>query len=159
MTVPHDIYAVLVAIADDTLLLPNLAVAEVLGSETRRAVDGPAWLAGEIDWSGRRLPVVRIEILNGHLGTGVPPRRQRVLVVHATDHRLTTGLYGIAVEGYPHLVTLNRNAVKPAHLRANDRAEIVAARVNIANQETLIPNLERIEAELIALLPSELRAI
>jgi chemosensory pili system protein ChpC len=48
-------------------------------------------------------------------------------------------------------VTLNRAALRSAEDRPQD-SELVISRVKVASQEALIPNLERIEAEMAAVL-------
>jgi chemosensory pili system protein ChpC len=59
---PQQLYAVLVALQSDTLLLPNLAVAEVVALEGLRPISGaPPWFAGMVNWQGRELPIARFE--------------------------------------------------------------------------------------------------
>ena len=148
---PQQLYAVLVALQSDTLLLPNLAVAEVVSLEGLRPIPGaPTWFAGLLTWQGRELPIARFELLNN--GAAEPPsRRTRIAVINAVSTRLSAGRYGILAEGYPHLVTLNRSALRPSESRPQD-SELVISRVKVASQEALIPNLERIEAEMAAVL-------
>ncbi len=151
--VPQQLYAVLVALQADTLLLPNLAVAEVVSPEGLRPLPGaPTWFAGLLNWQGRELPIARFELLNN--GAAEPPsRRTRIAVINCVSTRLTAGRYGILAEGYPHLVTLNRSALRSAEGRPQD-SELVLTRVRVASQEALIPNLERIEAEMATVLAS-----
>jgi chemosensory pili system protein ChpC len=141
------IYAVLIALEGDTLLLPNLAVAEVVGSNLVKPAEGaPPWLAGHLDWNQRRVPVLRFEVLNG--GTPAPPtRRERVVVVHTPGVHLQGAVVAIMAQGYPHLVTLNRDALKPQELRGSDREALALARARISSREALIPDLEGVEAE------------
>jgi chemosensory pili system protein ChpC len=148
---PQQLYAVLVALQADTLLLPNLAVAEVAAPEGLRPLAGaPPWFAGLLSWQGRELPIARFELLNN--GAAEPPsRRTRVAVINCVSTRLSAGRYGILAEGYPHLVTLNRAALRPAERRPQD-SELVLSRVRVASQEALIPNLEWIEGELAGVL-------
>lgn len=143
-----ELYAVLMALHDDTLLLPNAAVAEVLARDTLQATEnGPAWLAGYCDWNSRRVPVIRFEVLNG--GTaGADPRRERVVVLHAFGRHLPGGYLAVLTQGYPHLVTLNRTAMQAADLDPLDRDALVLSRVRIASQLALIPDLENVEAEI-----------
>ena len=55
------IYAVLMALHDDTMLLPNAAVAEVLARDALRgSTGGPAWLLGHCEWNNRRVPVIPV---------------------------------------------------------------------------------------------------
>src|SRR5581483_668713 len=107
---PQQLYAVLVALQADTLLLPNLAVAEVVAPEGLRPLPGaPTWFAGLLNWQGRELPIARFELLNN--GAAEPPsRRTRIAVINCVSTCLSAGRYGILAEGYPHLVTLNRSA-------------------------------------------------
>lgn len=143
--------AVLIALEEDSILLPNLAVAEVLPKDAlQKAGDGTAALAGHVQWNGRQIPVVNFETLNG-----APPKREiskrtRVTLLHSIGgHSLET--IGVMTQGYPHLVTLNREAVQPADLRETDRRDLVIARVRISSQEVLVPDFETLEYELLRL--------
>ena len=146
---PDQVYAVLVQILADSLLVPNLAVADVVPRTDLTPIAGsPPWVDGLITWQSRRVPVVRFEVANGAPASVPPGRRARVLIVNTTTRDLEAGVFGIVIEGNPHLVTLNRVALQPTELRENDHQELVAARVRIANQEAAIPNFERLEREL-----------
>jgi chemosensory pili system protein ChpC len=150
---PQQLYAVLVALQSDTLLLPNLAVAEVVSPEGLKRIPGaPPWFSGLLSWQGLDLPIARFELLNNG-GAEPVNRRTRVVVVNAVSTRLSMGRYGLLAEGYPHLVTLNRAALRPSEQRPQD-SDLVLSRVKVASQEALIPNLERIEAEMAAVLSS-----
>ena len=139
------IYAVLIALDGDTLLLPNTAVAEVVSRDAvKRADNAPSWLAGYVDWNNRRVPAVRFEILNGAEAVA-STRRERAVIINSVGVHLPGGALAIVAQGYPHLVTLNRLALKPQPNRDRDRSDLVLSRVKIASQEALIPDLEAIE--------------
>jgi chemosensory pili system protein ChpC len=141
-----ELYAVLVALASDTLLLPNAAVAEVVSIDDLRGPnDGlPPWIAGTVNYNNRELTVVRFEVLNGG-SAGEDTRRTRLAIVQPVTTALRTGQYAVICQGYPHLVTLNRAALRKEPLVSSDREALVLARVGIANTSALIPNLEAIE--------------
>jgi chemosensory pili system protein ChpC len=146
---PDQVYAVLVQVLADSLLVPNLAVADVVPRVELTPVSGsPPWFDGLISWQSRRVPVMRFEVANGAPASVSPGRRARVLIVNTTTRDLESGAFGIVIEGNPHLVTLNRVALQPTPLRESDHEQMVAARVRIANQEAVIPNFDRIEREL-----------
>lgn len=148
----EQLYAVLIGLRNDTLLLPNVGVIEVISREgLQTRANAPAWFAGTIDWQGSELPVIRFEVLAGAAADSVG-RRARVAVVNGVSRQLPGGRFGVLCEGYPHLVTLNRAALRPAAAREQDRAEFVLARVRVASTEAAIPNLQRIEQELAQLL-------
>lgn len=148
MTTRDEIYAVLMKLTGDTLLLPNAAVAEVVSAERLQpaAPGSPDWLAGTIAYNERTLPVLRFEVMNGGQSAG-PSARLRVAVLHGISDRLRSGQYGVLCQGYPHLVTLNREALKKEPHVARDR-KVVLSRVKIANTSALIPDLELMESEL-----------
>ena len=142
------IYAVLIPLDGDTLLLPNAAVMEVISRDTVRSVDdAPPWFLGNYELNGRRVPVISFEVLNG---ATLPEtaRRSRVVLFHSFGQHLEAHAIGVLTQGYPHLVTLNRNAISPAPLRDTDRADLVLSRVRIASQDAVIPDIETIEADL-----------
>ena len=61
-----ELTCVLVPRRDTTALLPNVAVAEVLSARPLQPVaGGPAWLLGNLDWRGYRVPVLALEALAG----------------------------------------------------------------------------------------------
>jgi chemosensory pili system protein ChpC len=143
-----ELYAVLMAVHDDTLLLPNSAVAEVLARDALRpAGGGPDWLAGFCDWNSRRVPAIRFEMLNGG-ARGGDPRRERIVVLHSLGRAIPGGCIALVALGYPHLVTLNRAAMHPMALDATDREALVLARARIASQVVLIPDFEAVEVEI-----------
>ena len=151
----EQIYAVLMALEGDTLLLPNSAVSEAIPRDRVAPADEstPPWFAGFLDWNGRRVPVVSFEILNGGTHSG-QSRRERVAIVNTAGVHLQGGTVGIIVQGHPHLVTLNRTAVRAGELRETDRAALVLARARISSQDAVIPDLDVIEADLALVLGS-----
>jgi chemosensory pili system protein ChpC len=149
-TEKQELYAVLMALTGDTLLLPNIAVAEVLTIDRLKAEDGPEWLAGRCEYNNRTLPVIRFEVLNGGERTE-PSRRTRIAVLNCISGKLPYGQYAMLCQGYPHLVTLNRAALVAEPLAQGDRAELVLTRVKIANTAAAIPNLETVELDIATL--------
>ncbi len=146
MAVRDELYAVLVSLASDTLLLPNAAVAEVVSADTLAppAEGLPPWIAGRVTYNNRELAVIRFEVLNGG-SAAEDTRRTRLAILQPVTSALRTGQYAVVCQGYPHLVTLNRTALRKEEVLSSDNAEVVFTRVSIANTNALIPNLERIE--------------
>lgn len=144
----RQLYAVLMALAGDMLLLPNAAIAEVVAREAVQPdVRLPAWLAGFVEWNSRRLPVLRFEVLNGG-AMPVDSRRERVVIINSNGRHLPSGQFALLTQAYPHLVTLTRAALQAEPLRASDRDDLLLSRARVANQVALIPDLDMIEAEI-----------
>lgn len=146
------LFAVLIQIDHDALLLPNAAVAEVTAMDRFEPADknAPRWLAGWHSTAERRVPVLSFEGLCGH---HVPEhhKRQRVVIVNPVGQRVHGGAFALLAQGHPHLLTLKREAITAVDLKAADRDEMVLSRVRVAGQEAVIPDLERIETELASL--------
>ncbi len=149
LVVPDQLYCVLLSLREDTLLLPNAAVAEAIGQDLLKTDDaGPNWLAGTFNWNNRRIPAINFEPLNSDHW---PPlnKRSRLVVLHAISGRPEDAPFAIVCQGYPHLITLSRVALTPLALRETDRPDYVLARVRIGNTEALIPDLDRIASLLV----------
>jgi chemosensory pili system protein ChpC len=142
----EELYAVLVSLASDTLLLPNAAVAEVISADNidPPQAGSPPWFAGRATYNNRQLSVLRFEVMNGS-STISDTRRTRLAVIQPLTGALRTGQYAIVCQGYPHLVTLNRQALKKEALVSTDDTTLVLTRVSIANTNALVPNLEKVE--------------
>lgn len=142
------LYAVMIAIDRDTLLLPNSAVAEVVPRESaiahRDGVNG--WL-GDIDWNGRNIPLIQLETLMGRTlqSTG---RRARIVILHSLVEGGGGRHLAIVAQGYPHLVTLNSAALSAEPLREDDDERWVLGRCRVASQLTMIPDLAAVDAVL-----------
>src|SRR3546814_18894338 len=88
------LYAVLMALAGDMMLLPNAAIAEVVARESVQPdVRLPAWLAGFIEWNSRRLPGLRFEVLTGGL-IAADSRRARVVIINSNGRPLPSRQFG-----------------------------------------------------------------
>lgn len=149
----EQLHAVLIALEGDTAILPNSAVLEVVSREAvDRVPQAPVWLLGILSWQGRSLPVVRLEGLNG-VAEGPGSRRSRVVVVQSVGRHWAPARFAILAQGYPHLVTLNRAAMAALPLKVDDRDDMLLARVRIASQEAMVPDLEAVERQLAAWSP------
>lgn len=137
----------LIRMDEDAMLLPNSAVLDVIAiDDLRMRASQPAWLLGNVQWRGQDVPVLSMEAL---LGSEVPPRmrRSRIVIINSFGNNLPTGIFAVVSQGHPHLMTLNRVAVKLADSKDGATTdEHVACRVQIANAQALIPNLDALEA-------------
>lgn len=142
------LYAVLIALDGDSLLLPNNAIAEVVSRDTVQAVDsGLPWWIGQLSWNGQTVPVVQLEVLSGRPAPA-PSRRGRVVILHSLSEHYQDRRLAVVTQGYPHLVTLTSSAVKPLPLREAEDAQWVLSRCQIASQIASIPNLMAIDTAL-----------
>jgi chemosensory pili system protein ChpC len=140
-----EIYSLLIPLADSRLLVPRACVAEVIGYQTAAPMEGaPPWYLGLVNWNARSLPLISFECA---CGQPIPPTggRSRVVVFHAIGGRLDAGYFGIVSQGFPQLVRVSNDVVRPDHSRSfSDRAPVLC-QIRMLNETPLIPDLERLE--------------
>lgn len=90
----------LVPLADRTLLLPNVAVAELIPYRAPQVSEGmPGWYLGEIAWRDLRLPLLSFEAASG--GEAQVASRARVAVLNALGGRPKVKFIALLVQGIP----------------------------------------------------------
>lgn len=148
----ESVYAVVVQIQGDFLLLPSAAVSEVTALDRfeAAAADAPPWLAGWHATAERRIPVLSFEALCGQARPEAG-KRSRLVIVHPIGARVGSGSFALLAQGHPHLISINRGTIGAVGLLASDRDELVLSRVRMAGQEAVIPDLEQIETRLVGL--------
>ena len=146
------LYAVMIQIAGDYLLLPNAAVSEVAALDRFEAAapEAPPWLAGWHATAERRIPVLSFEALSGQPRPEAV-KRSRIVIVNPIGRRVGGGGFALLAQGHPHLISINRGTINPVTLLPTDREDLVLSRVRMAGQESVIPDLEQIEARLAGL--------
>lgn len=145
-----EIYCVLIGLDSDTLLLPNAVISETVGQDSLTVNEAePRWVAGELEWNRQSLTALRFETLNGAAHAPLS-RRARLVVLQLLDRFGSTPL-ALVSQGYPHLITVNREAISPLPLRPGDNPEAVLARVRVGNSEALIPDLDYLRRQVEAL--------
>ncbi|MCC7464047.1 MAG: chemotaxis protein CheW [Gammaproteobacteria bacterium] len=143
-SLPVELYSLLVPLADGRLVIPRACIAEVIGYQVPAQMTGaPPWYLGTITWNGRPVPLVSFECMNGH---PIPPAsaRSRILVVHALGTRLEGGCFALISQGFPQLVRIGPEVVKPETQTYPDRGPVLC-RVRMINDSPIVPDLERIE--------------
>lgn len=146
------LYAILIQLSGQLLLLPNAAVAEVTALDRFEPAEpgAPAWLIGWHATAERRLPVLAFEVLCGGAVPAVP-RRGRVVIVHPIGARLGGGGFAVLAQAHPHMVSVHRSALDAVDPPPADDPGVVLTRVRVAGQDALIPDLERVEQQVATL--------
>ncbi|WPC04866.1 chemotaxis protein CheW [Pseudomonas sp. MBLB4123] len=98
--------ALQVPLADRSLLLPNVAVAELIPYRAPQVSAGmPAWFLGQIAWRDLRLPLLSFEAASDgqvQIGSGA-----RVAVINALGGRPKVKFIALLVQGIPHSVKVD----------------------------------------------------
>ena len=140
-----EIYSLLVPLANGRLLVPRACVAEITGYQVPATMVGaPPWYLGVMQWNGRQVPLVSFEGLCGQ-PTPAVSSRSRLVVLHALGERVDAGAYAIVSQGFPQLVRVNAEVIRPDPAYAVPENDPVVCRVSMLNETPWIPDLERIE--------------
>jgi chemosensory pili system protein ChpC len=140
-----EIYSLLVPLAQGRLLLPRACVAEIAGYQVPATMAGaPPWYLGLVSWNGRQVPLVSFEGLCRQ-PTPAVSSRTRLVVLHALGERLDAGAYAILAQGFPQLVRVNPDVIRPDPGYAVPESDPVVCRARMLNETPLIPDLERLE--------------
>ena len=140
-----ELYSLLVPLVGERLIVPRACVAEVIGYQApAEMTNAPPWYAGLVSWSGRGVPVVSFE---GAFGQTLPTvsGRTRIVIFHAPTGALQAGYFGMLTQGFPQLVRVNADVLRPDPSRSFPERSPVICQVRMINETPLIPDLERLE--------------
>jgi chemosensory pili system protein ChpC len=141
----HELYCLLVPLADDRLLLPRSCVTEVINYQAPTPMDGaPPWYLGTIAWGGRRVPLVSFEAT---CGKALPRTsgRTRIVVMQGITNQ-AGGNFAVLTQGFPQLVRLTSDVVHADDSRSFGERMPVIGQVKMVNEAPLIPDFEQLEA-------------
>jgi chemosensory pili system protein ChpC len=153
VSAPNELYSLLIPLRTERILVPRMCVAEVIAfaeTEKRDDPDAPDWLLGTVDWNGRRVPVVSLDVAPAE---DPPPEgrrgsRSRIVIFHAVGRALRSGYYGILTQGFPQLVRVNRDVLLLDEETPLPQGQPILCRVRMIHEFPLIPDLEEIEQRL-----------
>jgi chemosensory pili system protein ChpC len=140
-----ELYSLLVPLTGERLIVPRACVAKVMSYQPpARSADSPPWYAGVVSWNARSVPIVYFE---GTFGQPLPTpsSRTRILIFHATGGKLPCGFFGMLTQGFPRLVRVNAEVIRPDPSRSFLERSPVICQVSVANESSLIPDLQRLE--------------
>ena len=145
----NEIYSLLIPLDEGRLILPRACIAEVVGYQVPSEMAGaPPWYLGTISWNGRLAPLVSFE---GACGQNLPQvsGRTRIVIVHCMGERIEGGVFGVLSQGFPQLVRVSSDVVRPDNSRVFAERAPVICQVRMVNEVPLVPDIERLE-EMIA---------
>jgi chemosensory pili system protein ChpC len=141
----HELYSLLIPLAQDRLIVPRACVAEVVTWQTPEKVEGvPPWYLGTISWSGRPVPVISFEAACGQ-AVPTPGTRTRIVIFVGLSSQVTGGYFGVITQGFPQLVRVNNDVVKSDPSRTFPERGPILCQVRMLNESPLIPDFEHLE--------------
>jgi chemosensory pili system protein ChpC len=139
--------SLLIPLTNDTLLLPNASLAEIVNfSDPVPVEDSPEWFLGLLSWRGLQVPLISFETLKGE-STGDQAKKLRIAILNAPSGNDALPFYGMVVQGIPHLIMASQSIV--SSLSEQDEEVGVLAHVLVEAEPAIIPDLEGLESMLL----------
>jgi chemosensory pili system protein ChpC len=147
-----DLSSMLLPMAGFYLLVPGVAVAEIIGYTSPEPNDDEGasdWSLGNIDWRNQKVPLVCYEAM---VGNALPPLTGscRIAILNNTGLNQQLEFFAILLQGTPRLLRLSPEDVETNNDRETGRGE--KAHVRVAGQEAVIPDIQFVEKNIISLL-------
>lgn len=141
-----EIRGVLIPLQGFKLLLPNLAVTEVIDFRPPEAppAGSPSWLLGHIMWRRTQLGILSFEGLIDR-GIDADRPRQRIMVCHGLDEDTGPPFLGILAQGIPRLVRVSESVLETLDT-AGYGGKPVLAHVRLGDEEAYVPDLAQLSA-------------
>ena len=136
----HEIRALVAPIPGSSIVVPGSVVAEVVEySEPHPFHDAPDWLAGEIAWSGWKIPLVNMARLAGTDPRNDLSPRHRYLVLKTLSEETSIQHLAVIISGLPRLHKLSRGNLEDT---GSGQVTGVFSHVMIGEQPGLVPDLD-----------------
>lgn len=136
----------IIPLAGQPLLLPNVAVAELAGYRLSQAASGgPAWFLGWTQWRDQKVPLIDPEVLLGQPQAS-EPQTPRALILNAVGARQGVSFIGMRVAGIPRSKKVLRGEIETVDAPGG----FISQTVSLAGEQQplLIPDLQAIEQAL-----------
>ncbi|WP_160104868.1 chemotaxis protein CheW [Pseudomonas izuensis] len=134
----------LLPLADRNLILPNVAVAELIGYQPAAFdLDTPPWYLGRVSWRNRQIPLLSFESACGN--KIVIGERARIVILNALGGRPELKFIAMLVQGIPRSYKLD------SQLSYVDvpLCSLEKAAVQVADQVAKVPDLLALEELLV----------
>lgn len=133
----------IIPLAGRNLLLPNVAIAEVIPYIRPRAIaGGPEWLLGAISWRGLNIPLISFDRLHGQNAADALAQA-RIAVFNSVQADSGLSFYAVVTAGIPQLKRVNTEALQEA---PGGAADGVLSQVKLGDIQAVIPDLAALES-------------
>ncbi|RDX37803.1 chemotaxis protein CheW [Kangiella sp. HD9-110m-PIT-SAG07] len=146
-----DVYSFLVPMLEDSLLLPNTVIAEIVPFMNVSMKDdienNKDWEVGTVIWRNQTIPVIALERLQGKQELG-DIKRSRIAICYTLNGNEEVPFVALMVRGIPRLIPVDDDNAEFASEEIQGTDDGVKAWVNVNGKKALIPDLDFIESKL-----------
>ncbi|MFQ3229053.1 chemotaxis protein CheW [Reinekea sp.] len=136
--------SLLVPVQGKSLLVPNVAIAEVVPASEIQTRDGlPTWCLGYVLWRGVEVPVISFEIANSQV-SGRNSIDVRLAIINCIGGEQGRKFFAIMLQGIPRMIKLTENEIREDKQTSIGQAEKMAVLTQLG--KAIIPDLEYLES-------------
>lgn len=136
-----------IPLQDVNLLLPNVAVAEVIAFRVEEVLEaGPEWLLGGLRWREQHIPVVSFEAYCGRSAPALA-EQTRIVVLNTLRGDAELPFYALATTGIPRLFLADEEALGDTLDAEEYAGEHCLSAVRIGNESAVIPDLNQLHRQ------------
>lgn len=141
------IHCLTIPLHGETALLPNAAIAEVIGYKQPVPLsEAPEWFLGHIDWRDKKVPIISFEGVSGK-DVQAPIKNSRIAVLNTLNANPQLPYIGILSQGIPSLAIVKDQELQDEG-EPDDSRQTVGGYIKLAGIKALIPNIDEIENRL-----------
>ena len=136
--------SLLVPVQGKSLLVPNVAVAEVVPASEIQTREGlPTWCLGYVLWRGVDVPVISFEIANSQV-SGRNSVEVRLAIMNCIGGEQGKKFFALLVQGIPRMIKLTEKEVREDKQTTIGQAEKMAVLTQLG--KAIIPDLDYLES-------------
>jgi len=143
------LHCLLIPLLEEKILLPNAAVAEVVSYALPEPVENvPDWLLGNIVWRDETVPLISFEMA---IGAAKQERSaRRIAVLNTLNGNPHLPYIALLIEGIPQLRLIQESSIVVSE--KDNETNVVAASIELPEGRVLIPDLDRLEQQLVEII-------
>lgn len=136
--------SLLVPLQQKNLLVPNVAVAEVVPTTSLSPLENaPPWFLGYLEWRGVQVPIISFEVANSQVHAQ-DSSQSRIAVFNAVSDQSRRRFFGMVVQGIPRMIKLGDDDVREDTQSSTAQAEKMAVITQLGKAS--IPDLDYLES-------------
>lgn len=143
------IHCLMISLSEETIILPNTAVAEVIGFVKPEPIEGsPGWFLGRITWRERLIPLISFGMASAS-GESTTERQKgdRIAILNTMNGNSEIPYIGIVSQGIPRLNIIRNEDISTLETKPENR-QSVAEIVSVDGQSLVIPDIDDLESRL-----------
>ena len=141
--IPDEVASLLIPMVGRPMLLPNVAVAEIVPwEEPEKQDNAPEWFLGNVTWRGINVPLVSLELMND---TDVDEAYSghRIAVLNGLGGTKKE-FYAVSVQGLPRLIRVFGEEVSGDEPLSEPSYDM---NVLVSGERAMIPDLDYVEKQ------------